>query len=143
MPIDRGDRFAFATDPAPLGRDRRFGLSLNLFVSVLPTPDDEGARRRTAGYAYVIADRETRELVAYHRHPGGSSPIDAPHLHLGARLLRPELARPLGRVHWPTERVTLTAVLSAAVDDLGIEPLREDWRERFAVADAVLAASLA
>lgn len=140
--LDQGDRFAFASDPAPLGRGGTFALSVNHFVSVGSIANGDQVIVRTAGYAYALHDCERRELLAYHWHPSGSSPVVWPHLHLGGRLLRPELALPFGGTHWPTERVTLTAVLLAVIADLGVEPLRDDWRERLAEADVVLRASL-
>lgn len=139
--LDQGDRFAFASDPAPLGRDGAIALSVNHFV-VTESSAGDGVTVRTVGYAYAIRDRERRELLAYHWHPGGSSPFVWPHLHLGGRLLRTDVARPFGRTHWPTERVTLTAVLRAAIAGLGVEPLRDDWEERLAAADGLLRASL-
>jgi hypothetical protein len=138
------DRLALANEPAPLGRDRRFGLSLNQHFEVSSIGDDrDGWKVRTLGYSYGLHDRDGRELVVYQWHATGPSPVVWPHLHLGSRLLRPELERPFGAAHLPTERVAVTAVLRAAIEDLGVEPLREDWRERAAAADAVLRASLA
>ena len=45
------------------------------------------------GYYYALREPEGPEIVAYHWHPGRRSPVDFPHLHLGAgsRVSREEL----------------------------------------------------
>lgn len=138
----RPGNVALSQHPAPLGYDRAVSLSLELFVVTEPMPDARRRQVRIVGYSYAVHDRAGQELLTYQWHPVGRSPVVRPHLHLGSRLLRPELAPPFGRTHWPTERVTLTAVLRAAIEDLGVEPLRDDWQERLTVAETVLAASL-
>jgi hypothetical protein len=142
--VTHPDRFVLANQPSPLGRDRAFALSLRLFYSLAAVSGRSAqVAVRTVGYSVVFLDRDGRDLIAYQWHPNGRSPVVWPHLHLGSRLLRPELERPFGGAHLPTERVAVTAVLRAAVEDLGVQPLREDWRERFAAADVILRASLA
>lgn len=137
----RSGGLILSDEPVPFGRDRAFRFSVSLFVVVEPTPNERRARVRTVGYAYTLHDRALRELLAYHWHPSGPSPVVWPHVHLGLGLVRSELARPFVGAHLPTGSVTLTAVLRAAITDLGVEPLRDDWRERLAEADVVLRAS--
>lgn len=76
-------------------------------------------------YLYAIHNADEREILAYHWHPDGRSPLVAPHLHLGpgAALGRVELTR----AHLPTGAVGLPAVLQFAIRDLGVRPLRDDW----------------
>jgi hypothetical protein len=66
-------------------------------------------------------------VFSYQWHPGGRSPVTWPHLHLGAgaEVGRTELAS----AHLPTGRVSIEEVLRLAITELGVEPLRDDWRE--------------
>jgi hypothetical protein len=139
--LDAGDRFRYGADAVSLGRDRTYALSLRHFF-VTAAGARAGWTIRTIGYSYGLLAGEGRELLAYHWHAAGPSPVVSPHLHLGAALLRPELARPFGRAHWPTGHVTLTELLRVAIVDLGVEPLRDDWAARLAEAEAMLRASL-
>lgn len=138
----RSGNLTLQGEPVSLGRDRAFGLAASLFVVVEPTSEERRIRIRTVGYAYGLHDRALREFLVYHWHPSGPSPVVWPHAHLGVGLVRPERAHPFVGSHLPTGPVTVTAVLRAAVDDLGVAPPRDDWRERLAEADAALPASL-
>lgn len=141
--LDVGDQFAFVGGSVPLGRDRAYALSVRHFFATLPISEGSpGWDLRTVGYSYRLRHREGQELLVFQWHPTGQSPVTWPHLHLGSRLLRPELARPFASAHLPTGQVTLAAVLCVAIADLGVEPLRDDWAARLAEADGVLAASL-
>ena len=65
------------------------------------------------------------ELLAYHWHPRGKSPVVNPHLHVRANIQLGE--RWLGKVHLPTGAIELEDIVSLAVNELAVEPLREDW----------------
>jgi hypothetical protein len=86
---------------------------------------EEFMRRWDAGYYYALRELEGSEIVAYHWHPGRRSPIDFPHLHLGAGsgIGREELQK----AHVPTGRVDLEDVLLMAIREFGVRPRREDW----------------
>ncbi len=79
------------------------------------------------GYYYALRESEGPEIVAYHWHPGRRSPIDFPHLHLGAGsgVSREELQK----AHIPTGRVELEDVLLMAIREFGVRPRRDDWQE--------------
>lgn len=142
--LDAGDRFRYGADAVFLGRDRTYALSLrHFFVTVATAGARAGWTIRTVGYSYGLLAGAGRELIAYQWHAVGRSLVVWPHLHLGTPLLRPELARSFGRTHWPTGLVTLAEIMGVAIADLGVEPLRDDWRERLAAVDTILAASLA
>jgi hypothetical protein len=47
--------------------------------------DADGWHVEVLGYLYAIG-YEGRELVSYHWHPSGSSPITWPHMHVGANI---------------------------------------------------------
>jgi hypothetical protein len=78
-----------------------------------------------AAYFYVIGRRDTGELLTYHWHPRGKSPVLSPHLHVRADIQVG--GRWLGKAHLPTGAIRLEDVVALAIEDLGAEPLREDW----------------
>ena len=92
-----------------------------------PEPSRGPFRVSTATYLYSLEDEDGREVVAYHWQPDGRSPITWPHLHLGAAC---EIGnRWVADAHLPTGRVAIEQVLRLAIEDLGAEPLRDDWRD--------------
>ena len=74
-------------------------------------------------YRYELLDDEDNEILAFHWHPGGLSPIATPHLHVDSRHPRFDLAK----AHIPTGIVSLPAVLRCLITEFGVEPLRPDW----------------
>ena len=80
-----------------------------------------------------MLDAEEREVLAYHWHPVGVSPVTFPHLHLSGRLPaldagpRQEPLR-LGGMHLPTGgMVTLADVVRLLIAECGVAPRRADW----------------
>jgi hypothetical protein len=69
-------------------------------------------------------------VCAYHWHPVGASHVTSPHLHLGGQIGDIDLSK----LHFPTGAVALPDVLRFAIADLGVEPLRADWRDLLAPA---------
>lgn len=115
------------------GADKRFvrlsdgsGLGLAARYRVATVAGDRGWEAMLAAYRYDLWDRDGREMLSYHWHPVARSHVTTPHLHLGigAASWRPELAK----AHLPTGHVTLEDVLLLAIQDLGVPPLRGDWR---------------
>jgi len=82
-------------------------------------------RVRIVAYQYALLDDASREYLAYHWHPDGSSHVTQPHLHLGpaAGVAVPELAA----AHLPTGPVSLAAVARLAIEAFDVRPLRLDW----------------
>jgi hypothetical protein len=80
--------------------------------------------RAILGYLYAIGF-EGRELVSYHWHPSGHSPITWPHMHISANVQVGD--RWLGKVHLPTGPVGLERVVALAITELGAKPLRDNW----------------
>ena len=83
-------------------------------------------------YAYEILDREERELVAYHWHPAGISPVTDPHVHLSGRLAPLDLGpgdAPIafGEMHLLTGLVTFADVVRLAIAEFAVQPRRSDW----------------
>lgn len=98
-----------------------------------------------ARYAYTLFDRTGRELLAFHWHPDGRSPIAFPHLHVSAALRgttpsgQPAIL-PLDKVHGPTGLMTPVDIAILLVGELGISPMLGDWRQRLTQAAAMLPA---
>jgi hypothetical protein len=86
----------------------------------------------TSAYRYHILDRDDREILAYHWHPEGVSPVTEPHLHLSGRLRPLDIGAPdtpvaLGEMHLPTGIVSLAHVVRLLIAEIGVEPRRDDW----------------
>jgi hypothetical protein len=81
----------------------------------------------TVEYVYEVSDQAGDLLAAWHWHPGDHREDHAapwPHLHAyGERG-----ALTLHKLHLPTGRVALEAVVRFLVNDLGVLPRRPDWR---------------
>ena len=76
-------------------------------------------------YYYSVHDAEEKEVLLYHYHPRGGSPITTPHLHLGqgAQVGRADVRD----AHLPTGNVSLNAVLRVLIEEMGVQPRRPDW----------------
>jgi hypothetical protein len=109
-------------DPVRLRGEAR--LTLDATEQYRVHEDANGWRVEIVGYLYAIG-YDGRELVAYHWHPHGDSPITRPHMHVGADIRVGD--RWLGKVHLPTGAVGLERIVALAIAELGAEPLRDDW----------------
>jgi hypothetical protein len=125
----------YAPSPAPhpfalakgetvrLRGESQLGLSVIEEYDIAQTPEG-GWQTRVVAYFYAI-EQDGSELLAYHWHPHGKSPITSPHLHVRADVQVGE--RWLGKVHLPTGAIELEDVVALAIEELGADPLREDW----------------
>jgi hypothetical protein len=92
-------------------------------------------RTTTLMYEYRLLDRDQRELLVYHWQPGSATRgPDYPHLHVSASLTARVDARSsqeigLDKLHLPTDRVSFEAVVRMLIDEFGIAPRRNDWRD--------------
>ncbi|MGH2353041.1 MAG: hypothetical protein ACRDI2_02230 [Chloroflexota bacterium] len=99
----------------------------------------DAARRwtaQTAAYIYRLdAVAPEQPIVAYHWHPHVES-IPFPHVHA--------LAGPpaVQRLHIATPPCTLKDVLTCAMRDFDVRPLRSDWSRDLVEAEAALLASM-
>jgi len=98
---------------------------------------DAGWQVHRAAYFYAIGLHDTGELLAYHWHPRGKSPVVDPHLHVRANIQLGE--RWLGKVHLPTGPIELVdpSVSSSGNRGGGVRPVAssrfgcgEDWAQR-------------
>jgi hypothetical protein len=130
---DRAIYLTGAPAPTRLKRDGRAPVYLSATQGYSLVPDSRFApgewKASTRGYVYTVFVEENRQpvqAVGWHWHPG-SGKSDEPHMHI----YRPgDMAgEPLNRLHFPAERVAFESVVKFLIDELGVEPLRDDWRE--------------
>ena len=74
---------SFARGVERIGRFGDFFLAVRLWYAVDET-EDGGWIVRPTGYEYRLLHRAERDVVTYHWHPVGRSPVDYPHVHLGS-----------------------------------------------------------
>lgn len=99
------ERYAIAgTRPIELrvGADT-WEATLRQWILVSPAPGRRTSEATTSGYAYELRREDATELLLYHWHPGGPSPMQAPHLHLGTELV--DALRVATSPHLPTGHV--------------------------------------
>jgi hypothetical protein len=123
-----------APEPARLKGPVQFGLTITQHYKIVETgtematveiPRDRRYKVRTASYLYALEDADGREVLAYHWHP--DKKVMHPHLHLGHGA---EVGHRLcAEAHLPTERIALEALLRCAIEDLCVEPQRQDWEK--------------
>jgi hypothetical protein len=77
----------------------------------------------SGSYGYELLLPNGRQLLAYHWHPDGRSPVTWPHLHLRSHTLPLDVTH----AHLPTGRITFEAVLRLAITELAVPPRRADW----------------
>ena len=77
-------------------------------------------------YSYEISEWEGAAILAYHSHPDPLQRVRHPHLHLeaGARVGRTDLYK----THLPTGLVLVRDIIHLLIEELDVEPLRDDWR---------------
>ncbi len=111
-------------DPVALRGASRLTLAVSEHYLIVDAPDD-GWQVQRAAYFYAVGRQDTGELLAFHWHPRGKSPIETPHLHVRANIQIGE--RWLGKVHLPTGYVAIEDMVRLVIQELSAEPLREDW----------------
>jgi hypothetical protein len=92
---------------------------------------------RAIRYLFEIFDVAGREILLYHWHPEGASPISFPHIH--AAFAQPillslqhgasERELDIAKFHLPTRLILLEDVIELLILDFAIEPSRHDWRD--------------
>lgn len=109
----------------------RFEISMDV-VGEVGSPDAPPIGVRVSGYFFHVTEYQHREILAYHWHPDGVSPVTTPHLHLSSRL--PDIAVSegveisLSAVHLPTGEVSAQDIVRLLITEFGVEPRRSDWR---------------
>jgi hypothetical protein len=83
----------------------------------------------TRYYQYTVETEDAEEIIGYHWHPQSVSPINYPHMHLGAgaRIGRKELDS--AKAHLPTGRVAIEDVIHLLIEVFDVEPLKKNWKQ--------------
>ena len=100
----------------------RHGLSLRILHAYETTEGGTGWSTHTRSYLYQVYADDGREFIAFHWHPGRGR-IALPHAHF--KTLSEPLA--MGKAHIPTGRISLEAVIRLLIEELGVQPIRQDW----------------
>lgn len=117
-------------------RDLRLGVYLDYQIIRGGSSDALFSVQQTQ-YAYLLLDREEREILVFHWHPKGVGPVVRPHLHVsGARRIplpnRPTGIAPLpldiSNAHIPTGHTSLEDVLLMLIRDLHVESRDRAWK---------------
>ncbi len=80
---------------------------------------------RVTGYQYELGHLRGAQVLAYHLHPTGPSPVRNPHLHVG--MTDPNLN--YGKRHLVTGHISLQKIIRCLITEFDITPLRPDWRD--------------
>jgi hypothetical protein len=81
----------------------------------------------TTEYIYEVSDERDDLIAAWHWHPeSGRAGDEAPGPHIHAYGDRETLT--LHKLHLPTGRVSLEALVRFLIEDFGVIPRRGDWR---------------
>jgi hypothetical protein len=112
--------------PIPLRGPHRLALSILLDYEVVNIRGDLESRWniQVAGYNYALIGSDGGEIVAFHWHPDGRSPVTEPHVHIKGTVAGVDLSK----AHIPTGMVGVQSFLRFVIRDFGVEPLRPDWR---------------
>lgn len=143
LTVPRGPRFE-ADHEYPIALNRGDGVVLrgdhHLLFSVIQhftimktqDPDRGPFKVRTKSYFYHIATQSREELLAYHWEPETSEGRTFPHLHVGLVSIAQDAPIPrerFHRLHIPTGRVSLESVIRLLIEEFGVVPQKDDWRE--------------
>jgi hypothetical protein len=113
--------------------DRRNGNALKLDIARRHTVSEaEGERGPwtvgTTEYIYEVTDESDEPIATFHWHPAAAQAGDEehwPHIHAyGAREILT-----LHKLHLPTGRISLEAVVRFLIVDLDVVPRRNDWSD--------------
>lgn len=106
---------------------------LQRFVIQMTDDEERGPYKvRTNMYVYQVATRAEEELFAYHWTPEEDEYLYRvhPHLHIGAVSITGDAPIPnFPKLHLPTARVSLESIIRLLIEDLGVRPRRDAWRE--------------
>ena len=112
-------------EPVLLSGPSRLQLALRQYFVNVDSAQSSAWQIQVSSYFYELLDSDGREVLAYHWHPRGNSPVPTPHLHLeqGAQVGRTEVRD----AHLPTGDVSMEAILRVLIEEMGVRPLRPDW----------------
>jgi hypothetical protein len=127
-------------DPVSLNGRADLFLAFTQQYRIIKDPTNGPLRVTTDYYKYALETEDAEEIIGYHWHPDGESPIRFAHLHLGpgANLGRAELH---GKAHFPTGRVAFEDVVELLIDAFGVkpDPDKSQWQGAIAKTKALFA----
>jgi hypothetical protein len=105
-------------------------MALGFGISARDDPQHRGPIRLQE-YRMSVTESDEREILAYHWHPHGQSPVTVPHLHVSGRIppiqIAPGEAVALADMHLPTGYVGLADVVRLLIVEFRVVPRRHDW----------------
>ncbi|MGH2561437.1 MAG: hypothetical protein ACRDJH_20425 [Thermomicrobiales bacterium] len=110
-------------------------LAVKHDLSIVRSAESRGGFEAvTTAYSYRILDHGGHEILAYHWHPAGASPVTRPHLHLSNRIQAITADRgggivTLAEMHIPTGFVGTADVVRLLITQFGVEPKRQNWAD--------------
>lgn len=127
---DRIDDLSVLRLPDPVSLHGRSHLFIGMVQQyrIIKDPNNGPFRVTTAHYKYTLETEDSEEIIGYHWHPEGPSPVRYAHLHLGAgaQIGRSELD---GRAHFPTGRVAFEDFVKLLIDVFDVKASRPTWRQ--------------
>jgi hypothetical protein len=136
--------------PDPVSLQAQSGGPAGLFLSVahvfaiveaVPARTRRQWRVTSRMYEYSLLDLDETELLVYHWQPDADPAY--PHIHVSAALrartsaLEEKQSIDLDRLHLPTGRVSLEAVVRMLITEFGIAPRRSNWQEVLKQTEAI------
>lgn len=112
-------------EPVSLRGPSRFQFALRQSFIAVDSEQSSSWRVVVRSFSYELHDSDGREVLLYHWHPRGSSPVVTPHIHLeeGAQVGRSEIRD----AHLPTGNISLNEILRVLIDEMRVRPLHSDW----------------
>lgn len=106
-------------------------LSINYEIVHIPHDRDRGPYKvSTRGYMHTVRTIDEAEVIGFHWHPDGKEDgavVRTPHMHIGSTQLRPAGVIS-NKHHIPSPRMSVEEVLRYCIVEIGVEPLRTDWK---------------
>ena len=96
-------------------------------------------RVQVSEYYYQVGLRSGQEVMAFHWTP---IELEAnyrtyPHLHIGSALLsNSSPISDFARLHIPTGQISLSSVIRMLIEELDVQPRRDNWRELLTIESA-------
>lgn len=117
----------FPDDPATMGSNDNLALSVRHYYYIVRSPDVyKRWKVQTAAYYYELQIGSGQEILSYHWHPDGPSPVTFPHMHIGTA--SGVTVDGILKAHFPTPRTALEDLLWMLIEDFGVRHRRRDWQ---------------
>ncbi|MGA2537983.1 MAG: hypothetical protein ABSF53_18365 [Terracidiphilus sp.] len=127
---DGNVRLLLYEPPVKLERKSGNALFMAITQSYEIVPFEKEFKAKTTSYTYEPlgqGDQGLETIVEFHWHPGQTTNLKWPHLHVKAN----GVDGGLGRVHFPTGRFAIEDYLKLLIRDFGVKPRLpyEQWKE--------------